>query len=367
MPLIAVTVATPPTPSCKEGTCCRWCPNCSCGERLPPGCRSLTTPPMNSGPVRNGPPFAAHRAGSTSTPPAFPRAGSLFSGDDHEFPSDRLAREADAFLHQGVADQWWETCVGAGVGLHFQTPTGVTDVLPKVTGVQGPDRFTVEVPPGMIVDDLRKSSGGSPPAWTCRCCGSSRTARPLRGACRAARRRPARPGDRPCGDTRPSVWIARTEDGTDIACRPDDLPHMITQGSTRSGKSAWTYGAARAARAPTGRPGRRCRRVRAAAAPVHRHPPRCVAGGRAARPRPALRTCLAAARRRDGPPDRRTAARGGPAHHDPGGSADPLRARGVAGCAARAGHRHRQDPREALPSPRRPPARREPQGRVPGA
>ena len=72
------------------------------------------------------------------------------------FRSDRLAREADAFLHQGVADRWWETCRGAGVGLHFQTPTGVTDVLPKVTSVQGSNRFVVELPPGMIVDDLRK-------------------------------------------------------------------------------------------------------------------------------------------------------------------------------------------------------------------
>ena len=37
------------------------------------------------------------------------------------------------------------------------------------------------------------------------------------------------------------MWIARTEDGDDITCRPDDLPHMITQGKTRSGKSAWCY------------------------------------------------------------------------------------------------------------------------------
>src|SRR6185312_13105978 len=72
------------------------------------------------------------------------------------YRSDRLAREADERFAQGIADQWRRTCLGASAGLQVQTASGPTDVVPTVTEVYGPTRFTVQLPPGMIADDLRE-------------------------------------------------------------------------------------------------------------------------------------------------------------------------------------------------------------------
>ena len=160
------------------------------------------------------------------------------------YRSDRMAREADERFAQGIADQWRGTCLGAGVGLQVQTASGPTDVLPTVTAVHGPDRFTVQLSPGMIADDLRDHA--------------RRLAAGMGAATLRVTEHPGRPlavsvtllavdplvgvidlPDRPLSDG--TLWLARTEDGRDITCHPDQLPHIIAQGRTRSGKSAWTY------------------------------------------------------------------------------------------------------------------------------
>ena len=158
------------------------------------------------------------------------------------FRSDRLAQEIDAQFRRGIADQWWETCRGARVGLYFDTPTGTTEVLPTVTRVHDSSSFAVELPPGMIVDDLRKSVRRLAAGMGAEMLRIRRTSRPLVVRVELLAVDPlAQVIDLPEVRQMTQLWIARTEDGDDIVCRPDDLPHLITQGKTRSGKSAWCY------------------------------------------------------------------------------------------------------------------------------
>jgi S-DNA-T family DNA segregation ATPase FtsK/SpoIIIE len=124
------------------------------------------------------------------------------------------------------------------------TPSGPTIVTPALEEIRlgPPVVLTVRLMPGTVSADIRRHAYRIAPHLGARAlrvldAGFGRVTVELLAA------DPLQPvldlPDRPLSDS--GVWIARTEDGLDITCRPDQLPHVIAQGRTRSGKSAWTY------------------------------------------------------------------------------------------------------------------------------
>ena len=158
------------------------------------------------------------------------------------FRSDRLAQEIDAQFRRGIADQWWETCRGARVGLYFDTPTGTTEVLPTVTRVHDSRSFAVELPPGMIVDDLRKSVRRLAAGMGVPMMRFTETARPLTVGVQLLAVDPlAGTVAYPVPVPHSYLGFGVDETGDVVSCPLDEWTHTAIQGSTGSGKSVAGY------------------------------------------------------------------------------------------------------------------------------
>jgi S-DNA-T family DNA segregation ATPase FtsK/SpoIIIE len=163
----------------------------------------------------------------------------------HRRRSDRHALRLDAAEVDALVDAWDRAAQGVGFVRTVSTVTGPTVIVPRIAHiVLGPPAvLTVRLEPGQTVADLRALSRRLAPHLAARvlrveALGVGDYARvtllaadPLADVLHLGSRWPA--------DDR--VWLARDEDGTDITADPVDLPHMIAQGQTRSGKSAWCY------------------------------------------------------------------------------------------------------------------------------
>lgn len=146
--------------------------------------------------------------------------------------------------HDADALVWaWRTaCEGAGVCHSVDTPSGATISTPHVTGVTlgPPTTLMVRLLPGQLPADVRRAAPRLAPhlgAAALRVEPRGYThvridlldADPLADAYRA---RPGRAGP---------LLLGVAESGP-LYVEPAELQHMIVQGSTRSGKSTWTYG-----------------------------------------------------------------------------------------------------------------------------
>lgn len=152
-----------------------------------------------------------------------------------------LAEEAEVDNHHA---RWIRACEGAGLVREVDTVTGPTVIHPRLVHiVLGPPTiFTVQLQPGMVVDDVRKLTPRLAPhlhCWGLRVdpIGHGDFARiGLLGHDPLAATLPL---DRQGGS--PSVVLGWDEAGQAVTVDPVDLPHVITQGQTRSGKSTWLY------------------------------------------------------------------------------------------------------------------------------
>ena len=177
---------------------------------------------------------------TTEAPAPFPGAGaSARSG----WFRRRARRDADDRwrLAQGLAWAWRDAAIGAGVGRSIATVSGPTEIAPKVTRVSlgPPTTLTVQLLPGQLVTDLRRAAPRLAPHL-----GATALRIESRGlAWAVVTLLDADPlGDtyRTPGGDGPAL-IGMTEAGP-LHVDPVELPHIIAQGSTRSGKSTWTYG-----------------------------------------------------------------------------------------------------------------------------
>ncbi|GEL22768.1 hypothetical protein PSU4_17220 [Pseudonocardia sulfidoxydans NBRC 16205] len=143
-----------------------------------------------------------------------------------------------------LVDRWRATIEGtdaarsgaSAAGIAYTSGPTVCDV--RIIGEAGPIVLTVRLLPGQVPDDVAAVA--------------PRIAEGMGVA--AARVRPYRPGyvrvallladplaaELPLVDG-PGVLIGRGEDGGELRVDPVDLPHVIVQGQTRSGKSTWLY------------------------------------------------------------------------------------------------------------------------------
>lgn len=157
----------------------------------------------------------------------------------------RIERHLEHLEREGLARIWRRVAIGAGLGDQVSTVSGITLCHPPVTSVQlSPVRaITIRLLPGQVVEDLRKVAHRltaelgcaqvrivplSDPRW-CRL--ELLDVDPLAGVVSFVM--PAAGGP-----TRLGV----DEHGQDVCLDWRTAPHMIVQGTTRSGKSTLLYG-----------------------------------------------------------------------------------------------------------------------------
>jgi S-DNA-T family DNA segregation ATPase FtsK/SpoIIIE len=155
---------------------------------------------------------------------------------------DRRAHRLDEALVDDLVHAWHRAVTGAGFVRTVATVTGPTVIVPALVHiVLGPPAvLTVRLEPGQTVAELRTLA---------------RRLAPHLGA-RMLRVEPLGVGDHarltlltddPLADPvplqpGPGVLLGRDEDGCCLRVEPAELPHLIAQGATRSGKSRWLYG-----------------------------------------------------------------------------------------------------------------------------
>lgn len=155
---------------------------------------------------------------------------------------------ADEMEVDRIVTAWVRACEGAGLVREVDTVTGPTVIPPKITHiVLGPPTvLSVQLQPGMTVADVRVLAPRLAPHL----------------GCYGLRVEPRGHGEwvvvtllaaDPLAATLPldvaalpppaltSVLLGRDEAGQDVAVDPVDLPHLIVQGQTRSGKSTFLY------------------------------------------------------------------------------------------------------------------------------
>jgi S-DNA-T family DNA segregation ATPase FtsK/SpoIIIE len=156
----------------------------------------------------------------------------------------RVERERQE-LAADIAERWRWVLQGTAAARNVTNGAGVqVTTAPVVVGVDlgqllGPIVLTVRMLAGQVPEDLVAVAG--------------RIAEGM--GCAAVRIRPWRPGyvrvfllrADPLGPTlaldlrRPGVLVGLLEHGEPLRVDPVDLPHLMVQGQTRSGKSTWLY------------------------------------------------------------------------------------------------------------------------------
>jgi hypothetical protein len=160
----------------------------------------------------------------------------------------RQERDQDrerAALAAELADRWRWVVQGTAAARHGASGAGIpVTSVPTVVGVD------LGAPPDPIVLTVRLLAGQVPADLIAV---GRRIAEGM--ACAAIRVRPFRPGyvlvalllvdpllePLPLDLRAPGILIGRDEGGEELRVDPVDLPHLIVQGQTRSGKSTWLY------------------------------------------------------------------------------------------------------------------------------
>ena len=157
--------------------------------------------------------------------------------------ADRDRRWADADIRESIVWTFRDACIGAGVALAVDSPVAGTSFrTPIVTRIElgPPVRLTVRMLAGQVPAQLAAVGrliaphlGGIALRVHDRGHGWAQvdilTVDPLAAML-------------PLNLARPGLLIGRDEGADDVAVdHPRDLPHMIVQGQTRSGKSIFTY------------------------------------------------------------------------------------------------------------------------------
>lgn len=154
----------------------------------------------------------------------------------------RRDEQADALAADRLLWAWREAAEGAGIGRTTDTPTGPIVSTPHVTAVVlgPPTTLIVRLLPGQLVADLRRAAprlAGHLGAAAVRIepRGLAWAKVTLLDRDPLAGRVPLRLLDDD------AVLIGVTEAGP-LRVTPAELPHVIVQGQTRSGKRTWLYG-----------------------------------------------------------------------------------------------------------------------------
>lgn len=153
------------------------------------------------------------------------------------------AHRADSALVEGLVDRWARACEGTGIAQTIPTVTGPTTLVPKVVDVTltsppEPLILIVRLLPGQLPADITAAAHRLAP-WV-----GGRALRVVPMSSNHVRIEVLRvdpleelvelePGD--------DAHIGRTEAGESLRARWADMPHVVAQGVTRSGKSAWLY------------------------------------------------------------------------------------------------------------------------------
>lgn len=158
---------------------------------------------------------------------------------------DRLAddRTSDAQA-SALAWAWRLACIGAGLGRDVGTVTGPTTSTPRLVHVTlGPPAvLVVELLPGQLPGDVRDAASRLAPHLGYRTLRVSRRGH-RHVAVTLLQDDPLGPEFPlpPAAELGPRLLLARDERGHDVVAFPEELPHLVVQGQTRSGKSAWLY------------------------------------------------------------------------------------------------------------------------------
>ncbi|GAY09832.1 FtsK/SpoIIIE domain-containing protein [Pseudonocardia sp. N23] len=152
----------------------------------------------------------------------------------------RWLREGQA-VADNLAAQWRAAAEGAGLGRAGSNGAGVGFIAtPRMVAadLRGAPVLTIELMPSQlaadlaaVADRLAEGMGVAAARVTAQQPGYARVALLL--ADPLAHTLPLTPGL--------GLLIGRGEDGNDLRCEPVDLPHLLVQGQTRSGKSSWLY------------------------------------------------------------------------------------------------------------------------------
>lgn len=156
--------------------------------------------------------------------------------------ADRHADRADA---DGLRWAWRQACEGAGLSRTVQTVTGPTVSTPKVDRVEPgpPVVLVVRLLAGQVPDDVRAVAWRLAGALGARMLRVSPrglshvrvellTVDPLAAVVELP------PGNDACAR---GLLLAVDDTGAQVRAELAELPHVVVQGQTRSGKSAWTY------------------------------------------------------------------------------------------------------------------------------
>ncbi|GAA2887467.1 hypothetical protein GCM10010472_52240 [Pseudonocardia halophobica] len=154
----------------------------------------------------------------------------------------RADQHAAALTAERLIWAWRQACEGAGASRTVDTPSGPTVSTPAVASVTlgPPTVLIVRLLPGQLPEDLRKAAPRLAPHL-----GAVALRVEPRGLGWARvellDRDPLADPYRIRHHHAGPVLLGLTESGP-LWVDPPDLPHMICQGQTRSGKSTWTYG-----------------------------------------------------------------------------------------------------------------------------
>ncbi|MFR9803202.1 hypothetical protein ACL02T_12990 [Pseudonocardia sp. RS010] len=157
-----------------------------------------------------------------------------------------LQDQVDAYEADSIVRAWNRACEGAGLVRTVDTVTGPTVIPPAVTFVVlgPPRRLTVRLQPGMTAQDIRAAAARLAPhlgAYSLRVEPRGLGEWVIVTLLDSDPLGDVYPLPGPAEDFDAPIVIARDEDGNRVAEAVSRTGHIVVQGSTGSGKSAWLY------------------------------------------------------------------------------------------------------------------------------
>jgi hypothetical protein len=158
--------------------------------------------------------------------------------------AERAAYLADVAEVDDLAWAWRRAAEGAGIAREVSTVTGPTVSVPRLVDVKlgPPTVLLVELLPGQLPADVCEAAGRLAPhlgaaRMRVQPYGLHHVRLVLLAADPLAATTPV-----PSPALAGPVLLARDEQGEEVRAEPAELPHLVVQGGTRSGKSTWLYG-----------------------------------------------------------------------------------------------------------------------------
>lgn len=154
----------------------------------------------------------------------------------------RRAEAVEFEIAERLRWSWRACCEGAGLSHTVDTASGATVSTPRITALTlgDPTTLVVRLLPGQVIGDVRALAGRLAPHLGA--VGLRVEPRGLEHVRIELLTVDPLADVLPLDATGPGVLLGRDESGEELRVDPVDLPHMIVQGTTRSGKSVFTYG-----------------------------------------------------------------------------------------------------------------------------